>query len=323
MKTLLVLFFILLFLDLNAQPNVLILEDGGTQDSVYAILNRTGLFNLTLGGPYYTYTGNNINNFNVIIFLNGVEWSFSMADSVQQKIVNRVSQGAGLFTIEWVSWNSTYGIIENIIPVTTDATYIENTTETLTKLANTHPVANNLPSSFQLFGFHSFTLEVRDTNPAKQAVSVFQGSWSGSAVTAGIWNSGKTVHWSSAGHYSSNNIWDNNSRQLLVNIVRYLAGIPVGVTQQNQIAESYSLSQNYPNPFNPVTKINFSIPTAGNVSIRIYDGLGREVETLINNSLNKGMYEIEWNAEKYASGVYYYRINAGNFTDMKKMVLVK
>jgi hypothetical protein len=99
MKTKLILFIILLSLNLYAQPKVLILEDGGTQDSIYAILNRTGLFNLTLGGPYYLYTGTNINQYNVIIFLDGVEWIYGMADSVQQKIVNRVSQGVGLFTI--------------------------------------------------------------------------------------------------------------------------------------------------------------------------------------------------------------------------------
>ena len=323
MKTLLTLFFILISLELCAQPNVLILEDGGTEDSVYAILNRTGLFNLTLGGNYYNYTGNNINTFNVIIFLNGIEWSFSMADSVQQKIVNRVSQGAGLLTIEWVTWNATFGIIENILPVTTDATYFENVTETYTRLAPTHPIANSLPASFPQFGLHSVTVEVLDPNPQKQGVTVFQGSISGSAVTAGVWMSGKTTHWSTAGHYTSNNIWDNNSRTLLVNIVRYLANIPVGINHENEIASSYSLLQNYPNPFNPETKINFSIPQNGNVTLKIYDALGREVETLVNSELTKGVYDVTWNAQGYASGVYYYWINSGSFTDMKKMVLLK
>lgn len=322
MKSLFILFFILLSLDLNAQPNVLILEDGGTEDSVYAILNRTGLFNLTMGGPYYTYTGSNISQYNVIIFLNGVEWNNTMADSVQQKIVNRVSQGAGLLTIEWVTWSSSFQIIENILPVTTDATYIEGTTETLTRIASSHPVAFSLPSSFSLFGLHSFTLETLDPNPAKQGVTVFSGSWSGSAVTAGVWNSGKTVHWSSAGHYSSNNIWDNNSRTLLVNIVRYLAGL-TGITPVNETARSYSLMQNYPNPFNPETKISFSIPQNDFVTLKIYDAIGREVETLVSSQLTKGVYEIQWNAENYSSGFYYCKITAGDFTDIKKMVLVK
>jgi hypothetical protein len=323
----LILFIILLAFnlssDLNSQPNVLILEDGGTEDSVYAILNRTGLFNLTLGGSYYTYTGADINNYNVIIFLNGIEWSFSMADSVQQKIVNRVSQGAGLFTIEWVSWNASFGIIENIIPVTTNGTYTENTTETLTKLAASHPIANSLPASFPLAGLHALTLEARDSNPVKQAETVFQGSWSGSAVTAGVWNNGKTTHWSSAGHYSSTGIWDNNSRTMLVNIVRYLAGIPTGINQQSEIPRGYSLSQNYPNPFNPSTKINFSIPAGGIVTVKIFNALGMELETLINSNLNRGAYGIEWNAEKYSSGVYYYKISAGEFAYTKKMILLK
>src|SRR4030095_8592563 len=323
MKIKLILFILFIAFSLQAQPKVLILEDGGTQDSVYAILNRTGLFNITMGGPYYTYTGANINQYNVIIFLNGVDWSYTMADSVQQKIVNRVAQGAGLFTIEWVTWNSTYPIIKNILPVTTNATYIENTTETLTRLANTHPIAATLPASFQLFGLHSFTLEALDPNPAKQAVTVFSGSWSVSAVTAGVWQSGKTTHWSSAGHYSSNNIWDNNTRTLLVNIIRFLANIPVGVNQNNQTAVDFSLSQNYPNPFNPVTTIHFSVPKKSNVSFKIYDAIGREVKALINQVYDKGSYQIQWNAENCASGVYYYRINAGEFYDMKKMTLIK
>lgn len=331
MKVKVTLFSILLTAALFPQPNVLILEDGGTEDSVYAILNRTGTFNLTLGGPYYLYTGQNINQYNVIIFLNGIDWQYTMADSVQQKIVTRVSQGAGLFTIEWITWNTVYPIVENILPVTTDATYTEHTTETLTKVALTHPIGTGLPNTFLLPGLHSFTLEIRDTNPSKQAVTVFQGSWSNSAITAGVWGSGKTVHWSSAGHYSSNNIWDNNTRTLLVNIIRYLAGLPVGINLRNEIAGDYFLYQNYPNPFNPLTNIRFNIPLLQGesegqgefVKLAVFDVLGREITTLVNEHLNAGSYEVKWSAENYSSGVYYYRIDAGGFSDIKKMILIK
>jgi len=86
----------------------------------------------------------------------------------------------------------------------------------------------------------------------------------------------------------------------------------------------FNLYQNYPNPFNPVTTIKYDIPKTSNVTIVVYDLLGREVTRLINNELkNSGRYAINWNANNYASGVYIYRIKAGDYISVKKMVLVK
>lgn len=86
---------------------------------------------------------------------------------------------------------------------------------------------------------------------------------------------------------------------------------------------SYKLDQNYPNPFNPSTAITFSVPEAGNVSLKIYDMLGREVATLINGSMNAGSHTVSFNAENLSSGMYLYTLNAGNFTSSKKMMLLK
>ncbi|MCU0372077.1 MAG: T9SS type A sorting domain-containing protein [Ignavibacteria bacterium] len=85
----------------------------------------------------------------------------------------------------------------------------------------------------------------------------------------------------------------------------------------------YTLFQNYPNPFNPVTQIRFDIPGRSNVKLSVYDINGRLAEVLVNSSLNAGSYEISWNAGKFSSGVYFYRIEAGNFTDTKRLLLVK
>jgi len=85
----------------------------------------------------------------------------------------------------------------------------------------------------------------------------------------------------------------------------------------------YELAQNYPNPFNPSTTIKFSIPQSGNVKVTVYDAIGREVVTLINNFCQAGSYKIEWNATSYASGIYFYRIESRNFVMVKKMVLIK
>jgi hypothetical protein len=96
----------------------------------------------------------------------------------------------------------------------------------------------------------------------------------------------------------------------------------------NEIPTVYSLSQNYPNPFNPTTKINFSLPKQENVTIKIYDIMGREVYTLVNKTMKPGKYEATWTSinndgKSVASGVYFYRIEAGNFVESKKMILVR
>jgi photosystem II stability/assembly factor-like uncharacterized protein len=96
----------------------------------------------------------------------------------------------------------------------------------------------------------------------------------------------------------------------------------VGVTG-NTTPLVYSLNQNYPNPFNPSTVINFTIPEAQVVKLRVFDVLGREVAQLVNTKMNAGSYDIEWNAKNITSGVYFYKLEAGNYTDVKKMILVK
>ncbi len=94
-------------------------------------------------------------------------------------------------------------------------------------------------------------------------------------------------------------------------------------TVQSQIPAVYSLEQNYPNPFNPSTSIKFNVPKQSLVKLTVYDVVGREITTLVNEMKKPGSYEAVFNAENFASGVYFYRLEAGDFTDVKKMVLVK
>ena len=83
------------------------------------------------------------------------------------------------------------------------------------------------------------------------------------------------------------------------------------------------LQQNYPNPFNPITKIKYSIPQSSNVVIKVFDLLGNEITTLVNEEKPTGNYSIEFNAANLPSGVYFYRLNAGEFISTKKMILLK
>lgn len=90
------------------------------------------------------------------------------------------------------------------------------------------------------------------------------------------------------------------------------------------VPNTFVLGQNYPNPFNPSTKINFALPVNGNVTLKIYDVSGKEVERLINNEFrNAGNYSLDFNAKSLASGVYFYKLEAGSFSGIKKMMLVK
>jgi hypothetical protein len=98
----------------------------------------------------------------------------------------------------------------------------------------------------------------------------------------------------------------------------------VGVNPlSNTVPTTYSLSQNYPNPFNPVTRINFAIPKQGLVSLKIYDVLGREIMTLVNEVKTPGVYSVDFNGSELSSGVYFYRMESNGFSDVKKLMLVK
>ena len=94
------------------------------------------------------------------------------------------------------------------------------------------------------------------------------------------------------------------------------------VTIKKEIV-NYAISQNYPNPFNPATTINYQIPKSNFVILKIYDLLGREVRTLVNEEQPTGEYTVTFNAGSLASGLYFYTLRAGNFTQTKKMMLLK
>ncbi len=96
----------------------------------------------------------------------------------------------------------------------------------------------------------------------------------------------------------------------------------------NELPKAFSLSQNYPNPFNPNTKIKFDISSnvkseTSNVKLVVFDILGQEVTTLVNEQLQSGTYEVEWDAANFPSGVYYYKLSASDYTETKKMVFLK
>jgi len=98
----------------------------------------------------------------------------------------------------------------------------------------------------------------------------------------------------------------------------------VGISEnENTTPVKYALEQNYPNPFNPVTKINYSVEKAGFVKLTVFDVTGREVKSLVNGNVNAGSYSIEFDAAKLNSGMYFYKLEAGDFKEVRKMILIK
>jgi uncharacterized membrane protein len=98
---------------------------------------------------------------------------------------------------------------------------------------------------------------------------------------------------------------------------------PTSISTTSQLPSQYDLYQNYPNPFNPSTKIKWQLPVSSQVTLKVYDILGKEVVTLVNEEKPAGAYELTWNASNLPSGVYFYRIQAENFIETKKMLLLK
>jgi len=115
-----------------------------------------------------------------------------------------------------------------------------------------------------------------------------------------------------------NALWCNIDDMLIGNRT------PVGISQTGtNVPSEFSLSQNYPNPFNPNTVISYQLAVNSFVSLKIYDAMGREVETLINVKQIAGSYELEWNAGNFPSGIYFYELTAGEFAETRRMILIK
>jgi len=154
--------------------------------------------------------------------------------------------------------------------------------------------------------------------------------------SGGTWTNGQTI--TKSFNTTIDNAWTPANCNLQVFVYKSQGALNMSEIQQgikrgilitgvgNQIAQipiEYELSQNYPNPFNPVTNIKFAIPKDGNVSLKIYNMLGRLVDVYMDGFLKTGYYNAEIDGTKLTSGVYFYTLKADDYTDTKKMLLIK
>lgn len=167
--------------------------------------------------------------------------------------------------------------------------------------------------------------------------TIINGSTGQNMNTGGVWNQNQSI--SKSFSYTLNSAWAESNCKFIAIIFKdstqglFVSNIqqaiqqpvtnPTGINNEKNIPTEYSLSQNYPNPFNPTTNIKFSIPKNGNVSLKIYDVLGNEKAVYMKGYLKAGVYNAEINALSWSSGIYFYKLSAGDFSVTKKMILVK
>jgi Tol biopolymer transport system component len=145
---------------------------------------------------------------------------------------------------------------------------------------------------------------------------------SGDTVSIEIYIDASTLSFSR--HTASVTIYNATNNNPLVAVpINLFYSQASGVQVEGELPRTYSLEQNFPNPFNPSTKIKYSIPQSSNVVIKVFDILGNEIETLVNEEITAGKYELTWYAENLPSGVYFYQLTAGDFVETKKMILLK
>ncbi len=253
---------------------------------------------------------------------------------LQVKVDNSIYTGSALFNWDINATHTLAAITPQVSGSTrwvfTNWSDNGDTSHVITVSANTTNYTCNYKTQFKL---------ISSVSPGGIPVTISGGNtFYDSASTAVISPSplqltynGKEYYfqrWNGTGNgsYSGTNpnVTIQHMNNVIVQSAIYDTIPPIGIQNLHTgVPQVYELHQNFPNPFNPVTKIKFDIPQFSNVKIRVYDIIGNEVASLYNGELEAGYYIAEWNAADYSSGVYFYRIDAGNYSSVKRMVLIK
>jgi len=279
-------------------------QTGGDYDDGGRAIISDGLGNLYLAG-YFTHTAN-FGSFQFISTDNNDDVFIAGLDAGGNFIWAKHGSGPGYDYPTSISYNSTNGI--SICGITTGGFSIENINfsgdATDNIFAANYSVNGNLNTVLYAGGLGEeriYDIYLDDNNDG-----FFVGSFSGSME---ISDTTITALTTLTDLYIGKVNFDNVS-DLKIDLV-------------HGTVNEFLLSQNYPNPFNPSTTINWEMPQAGYVTLKIYDVLGREVITLVNEELNAGKHEVVFDAQRFSSGIYFYQLKAGSFVGTKKMLYLK
>ena len=143
---------------------------------------------------------------------------------------------------------------------------------------------------------------------------------SGRILRDGLITMGYDLKWK---EWHEGHSWGSWRAHLDESLEFFFPGTTVAVQEEKEIPTAFTLMQNYPNPFNPSTTMNYELPTKGFVTLKVFDLLGREVAVLVNEEKSAGRYSVQWNAAMLPSGVYFYRLDAGSFSQTRKLLLLK
>ncbi len=208
----------------SPQPTVarvLVLEDGGTEDSLYVVLGSAG-FNVTHGGPYTDYHNTDLSAYDLVILLNGVDYGETIEDSIQQAMKDYVTAGGVLLTTEWALEEGYWDILESFMPVAYDDDY-DYASETYVKLVD-HEITAALPDTFETNSDWSYVnmIELADGATASTNRTVLcKGLLGGPALVIGDLGTGHIIHWAMAGEYNGSDIWSDEVKQIFVNIANF------------------------------------------------------------------------------------------------------
>ena len=277
-------------------------------------------------------------NYDIIVWSHGRSSSPANIEYVRRAMSNRVQNGGKLLVeggdIGWQYMSSTpdWDFANNALHCV-DFVSEGSTLGNPIMINASHPIVsmpNALPEYFPLVS--SAGVYDRDANlPDENSSAVYSWEGDNNSSSLVVWEASnnpldaRTVYIS----FNINNIAAEESlyvKALIENSVNWLLTggmVSVNENQSVKVPTTFALHQNYPNPFNPKTKIKYEIAKNGFVNLKVFDVLGREIKTLVNENKNVGVYEIEFEANNLNSGIYFYKLTTNNFSEMKKMILVK
>lgn len=231
--------------------------------------------------------------------------------------------GMGSGCAEYNIWNATAGTIQSLITISFTPSVLGDSLDFDLAYAP-YPVSQpyNQDSLYLLASTNNGAsyMSISRLGPVEMQTTASQTTEF--IPSQGQW--GRRQYWLPAGvnkiQFTGYSAFGNNLYIDSICVTGHLVGV---VNNNNSVPDEYSLLQNYPNPFNPSTRIDFSLPKTSFTKLIIYDVLGKEVAELMDRNLPAGKYSVKWDASRFSSGVFFYTLKAGGYTETKSMVLIK